>query len=137
MKCVFCKQNLIFFVDGIHKNCEPYIKFKGKNICEKCALEVVVPLYESNCGGGLMHVLFRELLSGKFNRKRKPTISNYRKIFNELLHKYNFKCVCCGSKEKLSVDHIKPVSKGGTDDITNLQILCKSCNSSKGAKLNG
>ena len=30
------------------------------------------------------------------------------------------------------IDHIKPVSKGGTDDIENLQILQSSANSKKG-----
>lgn len=32
------------------------------------------------------------------------------------------------------VDHIKPLSKGGTHALTNLQPLCKSCHSYKTAK---
>lgn len=31
----------------------------------------------------------------------------------------------------LTVDHIRPRSRGGTNDLTNLQILCRNCNSSK------
>lgn len=41
-------------------------------------------------------------------------------------------CAICKTTEKLTVDHIIPLSKGGSNDLNNLQILCKSCNSKKG-----
>lgn len=44
-------------------------------------------------------------------------------------------CVACGSGENLSLDHIWPWSKGGDDNHDNLQTLCRSCNSSKGARI--
>ena len=44
------------------------------------------------------------------------------------------KCVICGSTENITIDHIVPITKGGTNDIDNLQPLCKSCNSSKNNK---
>jgi hypothetical protein len=40
-------------------------------------------------------------------------------------------CVLCGASENLEIDHITPVSKGGTADHDNLQVLCRSCNRSK------
>ena len=42
---------------------------------------------------------------------------------------------CCKEKlpvRNLTVDHIKPLDKGGTDKPSNLQLLCNSCNSTKG-----
>lgn len=41
---------------------------------------------------------------------------------------------CCVS-EDLTVDHRTPLSRGGTDDVSNLQFMCRSHNSSKGNRL--
>ena len=40
-------------------------------------------------------------------------------------------CLKCGADKNLSIDHIEPISKGGENKISNLQTLCKSCNSVK------
>ena len=37
-------------------------------------------------------------------------------------------CVMCGTFERLTVDHIFPVSLGGKDHRGNLQPMCLSCN---------
>lgn len=44
-------------------------------------------------------------------------------------------CCKCKSKTNITIDHIKPVSKGGSNFIYNLQLLCRSCNSSKGNRI--
>lgn len=41
-------------------------------------------------------------------------------------------CVVCGSIERLCIDHILPLSRGGTNDKSNLQSLCWECNAYKG-----
>lgn len=40
-------------------------------------------------------------------------------------------CELCGSTDDLTRDHIIPISKGGTNDPSNLRILCRPCNSAK------
>lgn len=45
------------------------------------------------------------------------------------------KCKKCGSTEKLAIDHILPISRGGTDRITNKQTLCSKCNLKKSNNL--
>jgi len=46
-------------------------------------------------------------------------------------------CRICNSKYKLHKDHIWPISKGGTDNRENLQILCSKHNLSKSATIKG
>ena len=43
-------------------------------------------------------------------------------------------CCYCGSREFLSVDHLIPTKRGGTNTGDNLVWACRSCNSSKGAR---
>ncbi len=45
------------------------------------------------------------------------------------------KCVKCGSRENLEYDHIIPISKGGSNTARNIELLCESCNRSKGASI--
>jgi len=78
-----------------------------------------------------------------YSRQRKRRIRNIvgSHTFGEwetLKAQYNWTCPCCGKSEptiKLSEDHIIPVSKGGSNNIENLQPLCHSCNSRKNVKI--
>lgn len=41
--------------------------------------------------------------------------------------RYGERCAKCGTRKRLEIHHIKPVVRGGTDDIENLIPLCRKC----------
>jgi len=73
----------------------------------------------------------------RFNKKNnnKTRRSSFTKsIRHEVFKKDKYHCIECGATNKkavLHIDHIIPVSKGGTDELDNLQTLCESCNLAK------
>ena len=56
--------------------------------------------------------------------------------WKELLEMANYKCLCCKSKENLEIDHVVPITRGGANTKENAQVLCRSCNASKGNRHN-
>lgn len=56
------------------------------------------------------------------------------KIRAEIFRRDKHACLSCGATSDLSIDHIVPVSKGGRNDLDNLQTLCMSCNLAKGIR---
>lgn len=41
------------------------------------------------------------------------------------------RCVYCGSESDLTIDHVRPEARGGSDDIDNLVVACRHCNAVK------
>lgn len=72
----------------------------------------------------------------KLKRKGVPGHFTHEQ-FEALKAVVKYMCLCCKQHEpyiKLTADHIIPISKGGTNDISNIQPLCHSCNSRKSTK---
>ncbi len=66
--------------------------------------------------------------------KRKPIKRELRLAVYE---RDNFTCHYCGlhaNEDELQIDHIIPVSRGGTNDFSNLVTSCATCNEKKGAR---
>lgn len=74
-------------------------------------------------------IQYRRMTESKPYKKTLP-----KGIRHEVLKRDDFRCVECGATNKqspLQVDHIIPLSKGGTDELDNLRTLCNTCNISK------
>lgn len=67
-------------------------------------------------------------------RRRSQFASAKPQLMLALIERDGYRCARCGAIEELTIDHILPLSKGGTDDLANLRILCKKHNSKKGAR---
>jgi hypothetical protein len=52
--------------------------------------------------------------------------------WENILKRFDYKCVACGSKERLEADHVISVKNGGKSIYDNIQPLCMICNRSKG-----
>ena len=69
----------------------------------------------------------------KTKPKKRKHIPN--KLKDRIWRRDQNKCVDCGSKEFLEIDHIVPHSRGGKDTYRNLQLLCQDCNRKKADKM--
>lgn len=100
-------------------------------ICIRCA-DLIANAHYSDCGKSTFGFATwdREDLIGSEVRRKSIKQSLRTKVFERDL----YRCKNCQSAKNLCVDHIHPVSKGGTDNLVNLQTLCTSCNGSKGSK---
>lgn len=68
--------------------------------------------------------------------KKREVLS--KKIRFEVFKRDHFTCQYCGRMSPdviLEVDHIKPVAKGGNNEIINLITSCRDCNRGKGKEL--
>ncbi len=62
-------------------------------------------------------------------------MSKWPGIGIQIIRRDGLGCRHCGTLEGgLDYDHITPKVKGGGDEVDNLQMLCKPCNSRKGAR---
>ena len=91
-------------------------------------------------GGICQSKQYLSWLKNKRNRLLQKIKINGMHTFNEweeLKKQYNWICTNCGKKEpkiKLTIDHIIPISRGGLDNIGNIQPLCRRCNIKKYTK---
>ncbi|NET01023.1 MAG: HNH endonuclease [Sphaerospermopsis sp. SIO1G2] len=70
--------------------------------------------------------------------KKTPRIPIPPEVRKFVYQRDKYQCQSCGKtaqETQLSIDHIIPLSRGGKNDISNLQTLCLTCNKRKTNKL--
>jgi len=68
-------------------------------------------------------------------RKNAPRADLTAAQWREIKEAYGHRCVYCGRKmQRLTQDHITPLSRGGSHTVHNIVPACISCNSAKGAR---
>lgn len=112
----------------------------AKRVAKKYAevVENLAHLGDGNCGS-VIEIILNELAAKglyvppgsqpKSSVYQKEVITN--KLRKSVFERDAYRCQHCGAHKDLSVDHIFPESKGGTLDFSNLQTLCRPCNSKK------
>ncbi len=66
--------------------------------------------------------------------RRNGSSTRWRKLRAFVLKRDNNTCYYCGIPTANTVDHLTPIDKGGTDELSNLVAACSHCNYSKGSK---
>ena len=82
--------------------------------------------------------VLRNLNARRGARKAGAEGSHSAAQWEALKREHDFACAGCDKTEpgiRLTRDHIIPLSKGGTDFISNIQPLCRACNSAKKDRL--
>jgi 5-methylcytosine-specific restriction endonuclease McrA len=70
-------------------------------------------------------------LKSQKRRARMADVIVYKISDKDVKTLYAKSCSFCGTKENITLDHIIPISRGGSHGVGNLQPLCLYCNSSK------
>ena len=69
-----------------------------------------------------------------------PRIQIPTEVRKYVFKRDSFQCQSCGKTDletNLNIDHIIPLARGGSNDISNLQTLCQTCNQKKKRKDSG
>lgn len=115
------------------KECSGAYEYKhlgGIDVCYKCG-DIIANIYSKKHSG--QYLTWQNPKDETSKKKKAISYGLRTKVFE----RDRYRCVFCGSHEKLNADHIHPESRGGETTIENLQTLCKPCNSRKGAKISG
>lgn len=123
---------------------KPYHQIEMKN-CVVCNTVFVAQFKTCNtCSKDCRQQLARIERKGRYKHLKDNNLFDRSVTLKNVFDKYNGVCQGCGKKltfesdvvgdDYPSIDHIKPISKGGTHEWNNVQLLCRKCNYIKSDK---
>lgn len=103
--------------------------------CETCPAEPSLSIYQHK---GQTFIEWTDIVVRRESEPEQPTPKRQPikpSIRFQVLKRDGYRCQMCGATAqdgaKLEIDHIHPVSKGGSNELSNLQVLCRDCNAGK------
>lgn len=122
-KCCLCKK--------IQKESVVYIETGcGSTHCPQCWLLKGFEMYFAN-NPEAEYVMIRGVKFIGTEQPKKVRSEMTIKLRFKIIKRDNFQCTYCGSSDRLEVDHIIPVSRGGSNEESNLTTACFKCNRGK------
>lgn len=111
-----------------------YLKFRPRNL-EKDRNDPRVKEYQKEYRASENGRQRRRVSNSRRRAVKVTTASPTIDAYIHFLHsKTDSKCPYCPSIDNLSIDHILPLSKGGTHTEDNVELVCLPCNIRKGTK---
>lgn len=125
----------------------PYAEGVGSGVCSQCACPIDHGYTEHRkCKKCMMDGRDKAKLKASGRRakhKRRALAHGVRvgkdslsdAVWDILVRETGGVCCYCQRQRTLELEHIRPITKGGPHQMSNLSVACKSCNSSKGNRL--
>ncbi len=99
-------------------------------VSDRAAIEVKRTIEEAGGGARVIGAL-AATAAGVPSERRSITEA----VRAEVWRRDQGRCVDCGSRQRLELDHIVPLSKGGSNTVRNIELRCEACNRKKGARI--
>jgi 5-methylcytosine-specific restriction protein A len=102
-------------------------------LCRHCGRITASGYYHPECGKAYQREKSRRRRAATGATGQRGYDAVHQKLSKLAIARHPY-CTDCGSIVDLCADHVIPVSQGGRNVISNYEVRCRSCNSSRATK---